>query len=221
VEISGPIVTDARVAPREQEKSLHALRIPAGHQHFQVGVRALAPDRIGVVDDEGSAPDMRQSFADAAARFENALPLIGDDNARCCAAPKVGLDLIGEMMDVDDGALDTGLGEAVQRMIEKRPSCKLDERLRNAVRQRTHARTKSRREHHRGVDRAFIRCFHIRSNLLWPAAAASRAGVRGGTKVGFIPCSKRLEIRMGEVAEQIALDAWQMCKIAMLAVAER
>ena len=145
VEISGPIVTDARVAPREQEKSLHALLIPRGHQHFQVGVRALAPDRIGVVNDEGFAPDMRQSFANPAARFENALPLIGDDNARCYPAPKVGLDLIGEMMDVDDGALDTGLGETVQRMIEKRPSCELNERLGNAVGERAHARAKSRR----------------------------------------------------------------------------
>ena len=118
---------------------------------------------------KASRPMMRQSFANPAARFENALPLIGDDNARRYPAPKVGLDLVGEMMDVDDGALDTGLGETVQRMIEKRPSCELNERLRNAVRQRTHARTKSRCEHHRGVDRAVIRSFHFRSNLLWLA----------------------------------------------------
>ena len=82
------------------------------------------------------------------------------------AAAEVGLDLSGEVMDVHDGALDARLGEPVQRMIDERAPGKPQERFRNAVGQRTHARAKSRRQHHRGVNRAAIRCFHIGSNLV-------------------------------------------------------
>ncbi len=64
------------------------------------------------------------------------------------------LDLAGEIMNVDDGALDTRFGEPVERMIEKGAPAKLEQGLRRAVRQRTHARAEPRGKHHRGLYRA-------------------------------------------------------------------
>ena len=91
----------------------------AASQHLQVGVRALAPNRIRVVNDERAPSEMRQGVANAAARFQDARALVRDDNLRRRAAAEVSLDLSGEVMDIHDGALDARLGEPVQRMIDE------------------------------------------------------------------------------------------------------
>ena len=107
---------------------------------------------------------MRQGVQNAAARFQDARALVRDDNLRRRAAAEVSLDLSGEVMDIHDSALDARFGEPVERMIDERAPGKPQERFRDAVGQRAHARAKSRRQHHRGVNRAAIRCFHIGSN---------------------------------------------------------
>ena len=103
-------------------------------------------------------------------------------------------------------------GQPVEHMIEQSPAAKRDERLRDAIGQRPHARAKPGGEHHRGLDLSH-------SGFPLSQRALLQPGVRQGAQIGFIPCVERFEIGVSEVAEQIACDAWQMCQIAVLAVA--
>jgi len=57
-------------------------------------------------------------------------------------------DLIGEMMDIDDGRLDARCGAVVQRVIDQAPAGDLNQWLGRLQRQRPHARAQPRRKHH-------------------------------------------------------------------------
>ena len=47
-----------------------------------------------------------------------------------CRACQMPLDLVGEVMHVDDRAVDAGVGQAVEHMIDQRLAADLHQRLR-------------------------------------------------------------------------------------------
>jgi len=61
------------------------------------------------------------------------------------------LDLVGEMMDVDDGGLDAGRGQAVEHIVEQRLASDRDQRLGRAICERPHADAVAGRQNHGGA----------------------------------------------------------------------
>ena len=78
----------------------------------------------------GALAEQRQRPLDAAAGLKQRVALVGDDDLRRAAGLQMRLDPVGEMVDVDDGRLDAGRGEAVEAMVDQRAAADLDERLR-------------------------------------------------------------------------------------------
>ena len=64
------------------------------------------------------------------------------------------LDLIGEPVHVDDRPLDAVLGQAVEAMIDQGPAADLDQRLRQRLGDRPHARAETGGEHHGRLGKA-------------------------------------------------------------------
>ena len=93
--------------------------------------------------------ELGQRLDHAAAGAEKLFALVGDDDVRALAAGKVLLNLIGEMMDIDNGALDALLGEAVEHVVDQRLAADLHERLGELAVERAHARAEPGSEHHR------------------------------------------------------------------------
>ena len=60
------------------------------------------------------------------------------------------LDLLGQMMDVDHRALDAGLGEPVEHVVDQRLAGDRHQRLRHAIGERAHAQAEAGGEHHGG-----------------------------------------------------------------------
>ena len=117
---------------------------------------------------------------------------------RACEMP---LDLLGEVMHVDHRALDAGLGQPVEHMIDQRLAGDLDQRLRHRVGERPHARAEAGGQHHGGLRRD-----------------ASSATFSAGTLARYQASSWR-QRRMRQRALQIAPYARQMTQILRLAVA--
>jgi len=74
------------------------------------------------------------------------------------------LDLSGEVMNVDDRLLDTGLRQSIERMVEHRLAADLNQRLRQRIGNRAHALPEAGRQHDRPADRRRSGCGH--ANLL-------------------------------------------------------
>ena len=67
------------------------------------------------------------------------------------------LDLVGEMMDVHDRALDPLLGEAVEHVVDQRLAADRDQRLGDLAVERPHARAEPGCEHHGTLGAVMIR----------------------------------------------------------------
>ena len=96
-----------------------------------------------------------QRFPDAAAGAEQQSALIGNDNARQGPARKVLRHLVGEVMHVDDGFFDAGVGETIEHMVNERFARDPHQRLRHRVGQRAHACAESGGQHHGATRRVF------------------------------------------------------------------
>ncbi len=92
-----------------------------------------------------------QRLDDAAAGVEQARALVGNDDARRPPSGEVTLDLIGEVMNVDDGGLDADRGQAIEHVVEQRLAADGDERLGRAIGERTHAHAVAGRQDHGGA----------------------------------------------------------------------
>ena len=68
--------------------------------------------------------------------------------AGCLRPATCSLDLIGEVMHVDDRALDAGVGEAVEHIVDQRLAADGDQWLRDRAVVRPHAGAETRRHHH-------------------------------------------------------------------------
>ena len=90
----------------------------------------------------------RQRLEHAAAGPEKLVPLVGDHDVWALALREVVLDLVGEVMDVDDGALDSLLGEAIEHVVDQCLAANRDQRLGEAAIEGPHACTQSGGEHH-------------------------------------------------------------------------
>ena len=98
--------------------------------------------------EERTAAEFRQRLDHAAAGPQKLAPLVRYDDLRALPAGKVPLDRVGEMMHVHHRALDAGLREAVEHVIDQRLAADLHQRLRDLPVERTHARAEARRQHH-------------------------------------------------------------------------
>ncbi len=87
---------------------------------------------------------------DAAAGIQQAGALVGDQDLQVAARAQVGLDLAGEVVDVDHDPLDPSLNQLVQHPVDQRPPSHRDQRLGGRVGQRPHAGAEPGRQHHRG-----------------------------------------------------------------------
>ena len=65
-----------------------------------------------------------------------------------CAAGEMPLDLVGEVVHVDHRALDAGIGEAVEHIVDQRLAADRHQRFRDRAVVRPHARAETRRQHH-------------------------------------------------------------------------
>jgi hypothetical protein len=93
----------------------------------------------------------RQRLDHAATGAEKLVALVGDHDARPLACGEVALDLVGEVVDVDDRALDPLLGEAIEHVVDQRLAADRDQRLGMRPLNGAHARAESGREHHRAL----------------------------------------------------------------------
>jgi hypothetical protein len=84
----------------------------------------------------------------------------------------MGLDRVGEIMDIDDGLAHPGGPKPFQRMIEKRLAGDLDERLGPRRGKRTHSLAQPRRHDHRYLRHRAARARAQRQRLAISAHAA-------------------------------------------------
>ena len=98
--------------------------------------------------EERLVAEQRQRLDDAAAGAEHLVALIGDDDPRLRARRRYGDDLVGQIMHIDDGFADAGVGELVEHMIEQRLAGHAHQRLRHVVGQRAHAQAETGGEDH-------------------------------------------------------------------------
>ena len=98
--------------------------------------------------EERTLAQQRQRLEHAASGPEQLVALVGDHDVGALALREVALDLVGEVMDVDDGALDALLGEAIEHVVDQRLAANRDQRLGEAAIEGPHACTQSGREHH-------------------------------------------------------------------------
>ena len=147
-EIAAPGVADAYGGRGEEQQCIHAGRIERFGQPNKVRFDAIDPQRIGVEVEERRSAEKRQRLDHAAAGIEQHAALVGDDDLRLAAPRQVTFDLVGEVVDVDHNRVDAPGRQPVKHMIKERLPTDLDQRLRLGVRQGTHTRAESGRQHH-------------------------------------------------------------------------
>ena len=97
---------------------------------------------------KGALPSSGKGFPDPAAGTEQQPAFVGNDDLRMFSLCQVLLHLVGEIMDIDDRALNSGPCEPVQHMVDERLARDLHQRFRNCVRERTHARAEPGCQNH-------------------------------------------------------------------------
>ena len=93
--------------------------------------------------------ELGQRLHHATRGAEQFTALIGDDDVRPPAGGEMPLDLIGEVVNVHDRALDPLLRQAVEGIVDQSFAADLYERLGYLAVVRPHARAEPGREHHR------------------------------------------------------------------------
>ncbi len=70
--------------------------------------------------EERRVAELRQRLDDAAAGAEQLAALVGDHDLRPLPRREMALDLVGEVMHVDHRALDAGVGQPVEHVVDQR-----------------------------------------------------------------------------------------------------
>ena len=122
-----------------------------GGEPRQVWRHALDPQRVGIHVEKRLVAEQLQRLHDAAAGIEQLAALVGDLDLRPRAAFQMILDLVRHVVHVDDGGFDARVGKAIEHVIDQRLAGDLDQRLRQRVGQRAHARPEPGGEHHARV----------------------------------------------------------------------
>ena len=98
--------------------------------------------------EERRASQLGKGFPDPAAGTEQQPAFVGNDDLRMFSMCQVLLHLVGEVMNIDDRALNSGPCEPVQHMVDERLARDLHQRFRNCIRERTHARAEPGCQNH-------------------------------------------------------------------------
>ena len=132
---------------------------------------------------------------------------------------QMALDLVGQVMHVDDRALDAGVGQPVEHVVDQRLAADLDQRLRNLAVERAHARAEPGRQHH-GAARSALMCGRVppSSSFLRADQSANQIVFNAGT-CSLYHVVERRQRRMRQRALQIAPYARHVTQILRLAVA--
>ena len=85
------------------------------------------------MDIERVRAETRQRLFHAAARIEKRLALVGDFDPWDITIGKMGFQLIGMVMHIDDHGFDTGVRKAVENMINQSFAAQPHKRLRQIV----------------------------------------------------------------------------------------
>ncbi len=126
-------------------------RIEGLRQPREIGLHAVDPDGVGIDQEERRRAQFRQRLFDAAAGAEQQAALVGEHDMRARAGGEMPLQCIGQMMDVDHGAVDAGLRQAIEHVVDQRLAGNRHQRLWQRVGERAHAQAQSGSEHHRSV----------------------------------------------------------------------
>ena len=96
LEISAPIDAETALGLGKQKRRIHPLGIVEARQRLNVVGALLAPEGVGVTDEEGLGPEHRQRFLDAAALVEQLVALVRNDDAGRTPGGQMRDDLIAE-----------------------------------------------------------------------------------------------------------------------------
>ena len=143
-------------------------------QPRQIGPHAVDPHRVGIEMEERRVAQQRQRLDHGAAGAEHLVALVGNDDAGPAAGRDMLDDLVGQIMHVDHGFADAGVGELVEHMVEQRLAGHAHQRLRHVVGQRAHAQAETGGEDHGFGGRDGH--FGSFSNHQWLGAARSYHG---------------------------------------------
>ena len=99
--------------------------------------------------DETAGNALCERLGDTAAGTEQFTALVGDLDVRPLPRRQMPFQNIGEVVHVDDSALDAGLGEPVEAVIDQRFAANRDQRFGKMAVVRPHPRSKTRRQHER------------------------------------------------------------------------
>ncbi len=136
-------IADAACGRRHQEQDVH----PAGSKISASRSRLGRTPSIHIVSalrwKNGSLPSNGSALYHRAAGAKHHIAFVGNDDTGPGTARGVLDDLVGQVMHVDHGLADAGLGELVEYVIEQRLSRHAHQRLRHMVGQRAHAQTET------------------------------------------------------------------------------
>jgi hypothetical protein len=142
-------IADAAGGRREQEKHVHCRSIERLGEPHEVRLDAVEPHRVGIDQEEWRRAKLRQRLGDAAAGAEQGPALVGDDDPRPLAPGEMAFKRVGKIVHVDHGALDAGVGQSIERVVDQRFAAHLHQRLGDVAVVRAHPRAKPGRKHHR------------------------------------------------------------------------
>jgi len=98
--------------------------------------------------EERRVAERRQRFGDTPAGAHEGGALIGDGDARLRAPLYMLLDLVGKVVHVDHRALDPGLRQTIEHVIDQRLAGDLHQRLGDLAIEGTHAGAEAGGQHH-------------------------------------------------------------------------
>ena len=106
----------------------------ASASRARFGLHAVDPERVGIDEEERRVAELRQRLGDAAAGAEQLAALVGDDDLRAlCATARWRSICVGEVMHIDHRALDAGVGQPVEHVVDQRLAADCDQRLRHCA----------------------------------------------------------------------------------------
>src|SRR5208283_3986672 len=148
VEIIRRIDTHARCHGCDEQQNIHLLRIPRGRETAKIVRRAFDPESIRVGEKKRLLPEPRQDLSDPAALIEKRFALVRNQDFRDFTGCEMYFDLAGQIMYIDNCRIDTGCGEAVERMVDQRFARDRNQWLWHAIGQGSHPCAQSRGEDH-------------------------------------------------------------------------
>ena len=146
-EIAAADIADAVCRRCEEQQGIHRRRIKGSSKPHEIGLHAVEPNGVGIGEEERRLAKLRQRLGDTAAGAEQRPALVGDHDLRARARRKMPLQRVGEMVHVDHRALDAGVGQPVERVVDQRFAAERDQRFGDVAVVRPHPRAQPRRQH--------------------------------------------------------------------------